>query len=296
MDRKNSPCHPGKEDDPSFTIKNKEIPELTDYGIAPEKSFWDSFPHRELPQRTSTRVNIRNLEKVVRMNENDLTRAELKRAKRVITDLKWGAEACQKTCLPPLATENSPTTVTFGRPMTDIIATWVKNGVVAGPFDFPPVEKFRCNPLIAIVRNSKIRPVINMSGPKGFSFNDNLDKAKLEKVHMTTAKEFSYSLKESGTDTCFSKYDIQEAYKLVPAKVCDYRLQGFKWLGKFFLETQQTFGAVPSVCNFDRLGNTIAALAAVTGNVPRKNISRTLDDFQGLGTRKNGMLRNLLKQ
>jgi hypothetical protein len=288
LNKENSPCHPGKENDVSFSLKNPEIPVLKNYGTAPDKEFWDFFPHRELPERPTTRINIRNLEKLVRMNENDLTKSELKRAKRVISDLKWGAEACQKTCLPPIATENSPTSVTFGSPMTDKIATWVKNGVVAGPFDFPPVEKFRCNPLIAIVRNSKIRPVINMSGPKGFSFNDNLDKSKLEKVHMTTAKEFSYSLKESGKDTVFSKFDIQEAYKLMPAKVCDYRLQGFKWLGKFFLETQQTFGAVPSVCNFDRLGNTIVALVAVTGKVPRESISRTLDDFQGLGTQKNG--------
>jgi hypothetical protein len=31
--------------------------------------------------------------------------------------------------------------------------------------------------------------------------------------------------------------------------VKDLRLQGFSWLGKFFVETRQVFGAKTSVCN-----------------------------------------------
>ena len=263
--------------------KNKDIPKLENYSVGQDASFWENFPKRQLPETPSTRINIQNLEILTEENRENLTKAEWKRAQRVIGDLKYGADSCQKTVLPPLAAENSPTAIVYGEPMTDKIATWVTEGVIAGPFDYPPVEKFRCNPLIAIARNGKIRPVVNMSGPKGYSFNDNLDKTKLEKVKMTTAKEFSYSLKEAGNGALFSKYDIKEAYKLVPAKVSDYRLQGFRWLNKFFCETQQTFGAVPSVCNFDRLGHTIETLATVTGKIPRKFISRTLDDFQGIG-------------
>ena len=287
LNEKKSPIHPGAEKEAGFTIKNKDIPVLENYAVSPDSSFWSKFPKRDLPLRPSTRINIRNLEKLTNENRDKLTKSELKRARRVIEDLKNGADACQKSDLPPLATRNSPTSVQYGEPMTDKIATWLTDGVIAGPFECPPTKKFRCNPLIAIARNGKIRPVVNMSGPKGYSFNDNLDKDKLEKVRMTTAKEFSYSLKEAGANALFSKYDIKEAYKLMPARVEDYRLQGFKWLDRFFCETQQTFGAVPSVCNFDRLGNTIAALVAVTGDIPRKQISRTLDDFQGIGSVKS---------
>ena len=93
-----------------------------------------------------------------------------------------------------------------------------------------------------------------MSGPKGASFNDNLTRSKVEKVHMTTAKKFGFALKEAGVRAVFSKFDIKDAYKLIPVKVKDLRLQGFYWLGKWFCETQETFGGVPSVCNFNRLG------------------------------------------
>ena len=53
--------------------------------------------------------------------------------------------------------------------LTDVIATWVKKGFVAGPFSTPPVEGFRANPLAAVVKNGKVRPVLNMSGPRGKS-------------------------------------------------------------------------------------------------------------------------------
>ena len=71
-----------------------------------------------------------------------------------------------------------------------------------------------------------------MSGPKEKSFNDNVNRDKLEILHMGTAKQLGKALKEAVKDAVFSKFDIQDAYKLIPAKPKDYRLQGFSWLGK----------------------------------------------------------------
>ena len=269
-----------------YEKKNKEVLKLESYRTLPGENFWKKFPKRELPESAKTRINVDNLEKLVIQQSDKMSDSELRRATRIISDLRKGADACQKGKLPALAAGNSESAYENGELLTDKLATWIKEGYVAGPFDCPPVSGFRCNPLIAVARNGKIRPVINMSGPKGKSFNDNLDKNKIEKVKMTTAKQFSYSLKESGVGARFSKFDIVDAYKLVPAKTCDFKLQGFTWLGKYFCETQQTFGAVPSVCNFDRLGNTVLTLVTSIGNVPKKNVSRTLDDFQGVGSRK----------
>ena len=65
---------------------------------------------------------------------------------------------------------------------------------MAGPFTTPPVPGFRANPLGVVVRNSKVRPILIMSGPVGRSFNDNVDESKLEKLHMGTAKHSVNSL------------------------------------------------------------------------------------------------------
>ena len=188
--------------------------------------------------------------------KNKMTSCEYRRARKVVRDLSSGAEAFQLDPLPPIVTANAQSTFEHGQLLTDTIATWIKKGFVAGPFDCPLVPGFRANPLGVVVRNGKIHPILNMSGPKGKSFNDNVNRTKLERLHMGTAKQFSYALRNAGTDAVFSKFDIQDAYKLMPSRVEDFRLQGFSWLGKYFIETRQPFGGVPSPSNFDRLGKT----------------------------------------
>ena len=164
---------------------------------------------------------------------------------------------------------NTKSPVENGELLTDTIATWIKKGFVAGPFDSPPMPGFRTNPLGVVTRNGKIRPILNMSGPKGASFNDNVDRPKLERLHMGTAKNFGTALKHAGKDAVFSKFDIQDAYKLMPAKPEDFRLQGFSWLGKYFIETRQSFGGVPSPCNFDRLNKTKDTVICLKSGTPR---------------------------
>jgi hypothetical protein len=132
---------------------------------------------------------------------------------------------------------------------------------------------------MAVERNGNIRPIINMSLPKGTSFNDNLEEDRIEKVWMSTAKDFSYTVKEAGKQCLISKYDLKDAYKNIPAKKQDWAKQGFKWLGRHFLETQMIFGASPSVSNFDRLGNTLLELAVLKSGFPRNKVHRTLDDI-----------------
>jgi hypothetical protein len=72
-----------------------------------------------------------------------------------------------------------------------------------------------------------------------------------------------------------SKYDLKDAFKNIPARKEDWGKQGFKWLGRFFLETQMIFGASPSVSNFDRLGSTLLELAVLNSGFPRFRVHRT---------------------
>jgi hypothetical protein len=163
--------------------------------------------------------------------------------------------------------------------LADTLATWLKSGIVAGPFATPPLEGFRANSVAVIRKGAKIRPIINMSEPKGQSFNDNLRESAIEKVWMATGQSFSYTLLEAGKNCVFSKFDLKDAFKNIPAKLEDRRLQGFKFLGKYFLETQMIFGAAPSVANFDQLSNTLVVLTMAMSKVPRNLVNRTLDDI-----------------
>ena len=259
-------------------LKNTEVLVLKDYTGNASEDFWKTFPKRELPSNASTRVNVGKFKQLVEDVKNDMSAAEVRRAEKTLHDLAVGASAYQKGDLPPLCSKNSTSATDNGAMLTDTIATWVKKGFVAGPFDTPPMAGFRANPLAVVVRNGKVRPILNMSGPKGRSFNDNVDKSKLEKLHMGTAKSFGFNLKRAGRGAKFSKFDLQDAYKLMPARKEDFRLQGFCWLGKWFVETQQGFGGVPSPCNFDRLAKTKDVVVCIKSSTPRSAVHRALDD------------------
>jgi hypothetical protein len=117
-----------------------------------------------------------------------------------------------------------------------------------------------------------------MSSPKGSSFNDNVKSESTEKIVMTSARKVSYTIVEAGKNAVMSKLDKKDAYKLIPAPIDDLRLQGFSFGGRFFVETQQVFGSIKAVENFDRLGKTLQDTTTVETGLDPKWIHRQLDD------------------
>ena len=125
---------------------------------------------------------------------------------------------------------NAPSAIQHGAEFTETLEKWIKEGFVAGPFLSPLLPEFRANTIMAIEQKEKVRPVLNMSCPDGNSFNDNVDE------------------------------------QAVPKAV---RLQGMQWLGAYFVNTQQIFGATPAVANYDNLGGTTLEVAISDCQIPR---------------------------
>jgi hypothetical protein len=269
-------------------LKFPELPELKDYNGCGNDIFWENFPFTPLPTVADTQINVQALEAKVNKVKNSLTVAQLKRAGRVVEYLKFGAPAHQDKVLGPCHVENSGKTIKNGVAVTDNIATWLSKKYAAGPFDRPPCPLFRTNQLLAVVQPSKVRPVLNVSLPKEESFNSNIKKNDLEKVKMSSASEFAVALHKSGKGATMSKFDLVAAYKQVPCKIEDLRLQGFMWLQKYFCETRQIFGASTSVCNFDMLGETIKAVALAESNIPHGLVMRQVDDVPIVAPKGSG--------
>jgi hypothetical protein len=175
--------------------------------------------------------------------------------------------------------KNAKSALKNGKEVTDMLGFFVKSGYVAGPFSSPPLKDFRVNSLLAVEQDTKVRPCLNVSLPKDCSFNDNVDEFLVEKVYMTSARSFGHAVLDCGIGAKMSKFDMCDAYKLMPAKPSDYRLQGLSWLNKFFVETQQIFGAETAVCNFDALGHTLQTVAVSMANIPSQLVFRQLDDL-----------------
>jgi hypothetical protein len=120
---------------------------------------------------------------------------------------------------------------------TEALRDWVASGVVAGLFRSPPLPHFRAYCLMAVARRRKVRPVVNLSSPKGASFNDNVEKEEVIKVRMSSAAQVGQSIRAAGQGARLTKLDMKDAYKLVPARPSDFRLHGFEWQGRFFVDT-----------------------------------------------------------
>jgi hypothetical protein len=251
---------------------------LSDYTRDPGKAFWEKFPSNDLPSKISSSINVDNLRFQLILNKNLLTHCQYLRGQHCISNLSNGANSYQKFSLPSCKVPNNLSCKKFGREVTDAVAHWVKKGYASGPFSEPPLKRFRANAILAIDQGEKVRTVLDLSSPKNFSFNSTVDEQKLEKVHMSSAKQFAKTLVIAGKNAQISKIDMVDAYKNIPSKLCDLNLQGFFWLDKYFVETRQIFGAKTAVPNFDTLGNTILSLALCNSEIPKNFVHRTLDD------------------
>jgi hypothetical protein len=175
---------------------------------------------------------------MVEDRKHKMTNHEYTRALKAVEFLRNGAPSHQKSSLPGCFVKNASSTIKYGRQISDNIATWISEGFAAGPFKEPPCENFRVNPLLAVVQPDKVRPVLDVSSPKGTSFNDNVCGEETEKVYMASAKSFAQNVVGCGENAVMSKHDLVAAYKQIPCRVEDLRLQGFMWLGRFFVETR----------------------------------------------------------
>jgi hypothetical protein len=106
---------------------------------------------------------------------------------------------------------------------------------------------------------------------------------------MSSARAVSHIIVDAGVNAIMSKLDKKDAYKLIPAKTEDLRLQGFSLLGKFFVETQQIFGSQKAVENFDRLGNTIHRISVIESGIDPATAPRQLDDVVCVSPAKSGI-------
>jgi hypothetical protein len=211
-----------------FFKKFPETPTLSSYGSGGTKNFWDRFPSNPIPTKPETRIDIEALKAIFEIRSPSLLKSEQKRAKKCIDYLETGGPAFQIKPLGSCHVKNSKAATQHGEEVTDTIAVRITKKFVAGPFDTPPLPNFRANSILAIPQTNKTRICINVSLPEGRNLNDNVDNLVLEKITMSSAKNFGFSMVNCGNNCVFAKPDIVDPYKNVPAKLADLHLQGFR--------------------------------------------------------------------
>ena len=69
-------------------LKHKNIPELSDYSVIPESSYWENFPFKELPTRPTTKVDTVKLTELVHERKHLLKNSEWERGMKAVHNLK----------------------------------------------------------------------------------------------------------------------------------------------------------------------------------------------------------------
>ena len=189
-----------------------------------------------------------------------------------------GAQTSLKFPLPGIFSKNAKSAFEHGSLLTDTIVHWVKSEMVAGPFDFPPLENFRVNSLMAVKQKNKVRPILNLSAPKYTSFNDAVNENCIHKLEMSSASLFANALRKAGRWALMAKYDICDAYKQVALVAAQWAAFGFKWLGKYFYDITTVFGSKSAPANFALIPDTVVNVVCSLTNVPKGIVHRQLDD------------------
>jgi hypothetical protein len=261
---------------------------LSNYAAVASPSFWKGYPSRSLPFKPTTRISTKVLAKKISAVKNQWTVHQKTTANAAYKSLTEGANAYQECELPGEIMKNAPSIIQHGNSFTTTLKEWIEKGFVAGPFFSPPMAHFRANVLMAEEQKDKVRPILNLSSPKGSSFNCNVKKLAVPKTYQSSARLFGQTLLKVGHGALMSKMDMRDAFKLVPARIQDLRLQGFSWLGAYFIDTQQIFGGSPSVANFDQVAETVLNIVLSETRIPARQVHRTLDDVACVAQAETG--------
>ncbi len=129
----------------------------------------------------SCKVNPMVLHSYVKLYDHSWTCRERTIAKMALDNISRGTKTTLLHPLPGITCNNAASAFRNGEFLTDAIAYWIESGFVAGPFTQPPVPDFRSNQLMVKEEKAKVRPILNLSSPKHYSFNDAIDKNSLQK-------------------------------------------------------------------------------------------------------------------
>jgi len=259
-----------------FKPKNPEIPAMKCYKYISDKHFWDTFPknYNEVGKSNIDPVSLK------RLIDTYGTKDE-KRTKLVIDRLTNGAEiGCVGNARNPTVQQNNKEALTYGRQVTDSVASWIKDGYVMGPVDEENVPATaKINGILTRVKpNGAVRVILNLSGPKGFSVNDGID-SDLFPATMSSTEAWLSIINNQGRNCWISKTDWADAYKHIAVVPADTQLQWFQWAGKYFKELCLVFGGASSAGIYDATAKSILELVCRMAEFPISLTAQHLDDI-----------------
>jgi hypothetical protein len=266
--------------DPPLPAKKKfkpkfDLPPIANYNAAADHQFWQTFPSNRIKLGTSpvSAVRLRAWANAVGCSDRD-------RLNTVCRDIENGADiGCRGEYRNPTTSSNAPSAIQHGAEVTDAVADWINQGIVAGPLDpsLRPTNAKVNGMMCRLKPNGTARIILNMSAPKGKCVNEGIDN-NLFPATMASTSKWLEVLDKAGKHCQIMKVDWASAYKHIAVRAEDLPLQYFSWLGKDFIELMLIFGAVSSAGLYDRLAKVVLDLVIRYAKFPLDMVIQYLDD------------------
>ena len=149
---------------------------------------------------------------------------------------------------------------------SELLLKEVEKGYVIGPFDEPPFESFRINPISLATKkySNKKRLVVDMSAPHDDPDNPSINALISKEDFRLSYVKFDEAIviiQQLGRGTQLCKTDLVDAFKQLPTRPEVWPFQGVFWQGKYYFFTRLVFGCRSSCKIFDTLSRAIAWIA-----------------------------------
>ena len=276
--------------DPPYPYKYPGIPIMGCYKEVLPDSYWDNWSFNGYSNRENNWIVWDKLEEEAR-RVGYPDEGKLGKVKEIL--VHGASLGCEGTGRLPTFMDNSPSVALNGSKVADTLNDWVASGIVAGPLRScqMPFAEFKVSPMaVAPKPGGKIRIIVDMSSPHDIpkdsplpnSVNMGIDPTKLS-TRMSSLQQVCERIYTVGYPCEMVKADYNSAYKHIWVRSQDHPLQVVHFCGRYFIETQLTFGSRSSPDRFDLVSDLPLDLALMESGVRRDSTIKQLDDVVGFG-------------
>jgi len=159
----------------------------------------------------------------------------------------------------------------------------VQLGRVAGPFSESPLPVLHVSRFGVIPKRhqpGKWRLILDLSSPAGHSVNDGIAGEDYSLQYMKV-DDIIAGIMRLGRGSLMAKFDVQNAYRIVPVHTDDRQLLGMKWRGAFYVDMVLPLGVRSAPYIFTCIADLLEWVAKQNYNVTF--LMHYLDDFHTLG-------------
>ena len=220
-------------------------------------------------QSVTTPVNVPLLEKLL---------AGFSHAKEVVDGFRHGFKFHFAGTECAITSKNSIEASTNPSAVDAKIKKEMDRGRIAGPFDDPPFEDFKCSPLSLREKSEPgtYRLLHNLSYPYDVTSVNGGIEQQHKTVKYATVQSAIKIINKLGKGCFMAKADIESAYRIVPIHPSQFHLLGFRWKGKYYYDKYLPMGLAESCAIFEMVSDSIVHIME---NMGVTNVVKVLDDF-----------------